>query len=310
MCTRSGLLLLILLIVDVATSSETLPVIIWHGMGDHAKGGGIRQLGEVVQQMIPGTKVKCIATSQSDAEDIEDSYFKPIDVQITQVCNELLSDPVFRDGVHMIGLSQGGLFVRALAQRCPFKTIGAVVSIGGPQMGVFGVPKCRDIGPVHWCFVMDKLLSYGAYSSFVQQHLVQAQYWHDPLKEETYREKCQFLPDINQERVSVNTTGFAEISQLVNSTYRDNLLKVKHLVLVRFADDTVLKPKESEWFGYFDDMNLDKLHSLKETEMYKQDWLGLKRLDETGRLHFIEIKGDHLQFKLSWFKEMVATYIS
>ncbi|OON15535.1 palmitoyl protein thioesterase, partial [Opisthorchis viverrini] len=182
MCTRSGLLLIILLFSDVATSFETLPVIIWHGMGnlmpkniyflstgDHAKGGGIRQLGEVVQQMIPGTQVKCIATSQSDAEDIEDSYFKPIDIQISQVCNELLSDPVFRDGVHMIGLSQGGLFVRALAQRCPFKKIGAVVSIGGPQMGVFGVPKCRDIGPIHWCFVMDKLLSYGAYSSLVQQ---------------------------------------------------------------------------------------------------------------------------------------------
>ncbi|GAA53543.1 palmitoyl-protein thioesterase [Clonorchis sinensis] len=279
MCTRSGLLLIILLVVDVATSSKTLPVIIWHGMGnlipkniyflstgDHAKGGGIRQLGELVQQMIPGTKVKCIATSQSDAEvfllctlglfaiskDIEDSYFKPIDIQITQVCNELLSDPVFRDGVHMIGLSQGGLFVRALAQRCPFKTVGAVVSIGGPQMGVFGVPKCRDIGPIHWCFVMDKLLSYGAYSNLVQQHLVQAQYWHDPLREETYREKCQFLPDINQERVSVNITWFAEIPQLFNSTYRDNLLKVKHLVLVRFADDTVLKPKESELQPLYD----------------------------------------------------------
>ncbi|GAA51831.1 palmitoyl-protein thioesterase [Clonorchis sinensis] len=43
-----------------------------------------------------------------------------------------------------------------------------------------------------------------------------------------------------------------------------------------------------EWFGYFDDMSLDKFHGLKETEMYKKDWLGLKRLDESGRLHFLE----------------------
>ena len=31
--------------------------------------------------------------------------------------------------------------------------------------------------------------------------LVQAEYWHDPLNEDEYREKCIFLPDINQENV-------------------------------------------------------------------------------------------------------------
>ena len=31
--------------------------------------------------------------------------------------------------------------------------------------------------------------------------LVQAEYWHDPLNEDKYREKCIFLPDINQENV-------------------------------------------------------------------------------------------------------------
>lgn len=32
--------------------------------------------------------------------------------------------------------------------------------------------------------------------------LVQAEYWHDPLKEEDYRKNSIFLADINQERVS------------------------------------------------------------------------------------------------------------
>lgn len=31
--------------------------------------------------------------------------------------------------------------------------------------------------------------------------LVQAEYWHDPLKEEEYRKNSIFLADINQERV-------------------------------------------------------------------------------------------------------------
>ena len=38
--------------------------------------------------------------------------------------------------------------------------------------------------------------------SFVQSHLVQAQYWHDPTKQQEYLEVSQFLADINNERVS------------------------------------------------------------------------------------------------------------
>jgi len=42
----------------------------------------------------------------------------------------------------------------------------------------------------------------GAYTSFVQKHLVQAQYWHDPLNEAEYKNVSMFLAEINQENVS------------------------------------------------------------------------------------------------------------
>ena len=35
------------------------------------------------------------------------------------------------------------------------------------------------------------------FSSFVQDHLVQAEYWHDPFNVKEYEQKCVFLPDIN-----------------------------------------------------------------------------------------------------------------
>lgn len=38
--------------------------------------------------------------------------------------------------------------------------------------------------------------------SWVQDELVQAQYWHDPLNEEKYREHSIFLADINNEKVN------------------------------------------------------------------------------------------------------------
>jgi palmitoyl-protein thioesterase len=50
------------------------------------------------------------------------------------------------------------------------------------------------------CDYARRLLNYGAYTSWIQRMLVQAQYWHDPLAEETYRGKSLFLADINNER--------------------------------------------------------------------------------------------------------------
>lgn len=49
---------------------------------------------------------------------------------------------------------------------------------------------------------------------WVQQALVQATYWHDPLHESSYRLKSTFLADINNE-------------VYVNEGYAENLNKLK-----------------------------------------------------------------------------------
>ncbi|VDP99020.1 unnamed protein product [Trichobilharzia regenti] len=128
--------------------------------------------------------------------DIRDTYFMPINDQLDYVCRMLHEDKNFSNGLHMIGLSQGGLFVRALVQKCNLTNVGAVVSIGGPQQGIFGIPKCTAI-------FIDYLTS-----------VVQAQYWHDPLKEDVYRQYSQFLADINQE----NLFGFYQGGTTSNVT--------------------------------------------------------------------------------------------
>uniref|UniRef100_A0A183AD39 Palmitoyl-protein thioesterase 1 n=1 Tax=Echinostoma caproni TaxID=27848 RepID=A0A183AD39_9TREM len=133
--------------------------------------------------------------------DVENSFFMPINEQLAYVCQKLLNDSRFNDGIHLIGLSQGGLFVRALAQRCPLPRIGAVVSIGGPQKGIYGFPRCPEQHLPLSCSLLRALLNYWAYSEKVQAGIVQAQYWHDPLRENLYKEKSLFLAEINQEKV-------------------------------------------------------------------------------------------------------------
>ncbi|CAH8615669.1 unnamed protein product [Heterobilharzia americana] len=176
-------------------SCEKLPVIVWHG--DHGTGIGIHKLAQVIEKELPGTYVKCITTSDLIIEDIRDTYFMPINDQLEYVCNMLR-----------------GLFVRTLVQKCP-------------QQGVFGIPKCTGDDFIHFCLLMSELLSYGAYNEFVQSHLVQAQYWHDPLKEDVYRQYSQFLADANQENQ-------------INENYLNNLKKIKRLVLVKFLNDTIV----------------------------------------------------------------------
>lgn len=38
---------------------------------------------------------------------------------------------------------------------------------------------------------------------------------------------------------------------------------------------------------------------------FLQDRIGLRKLNDTGRLHFLGIDGDHLKIKLEWFKENI-----
>ncbi|CAH8562469.1 unnamed protein product [Schistosoma turkestanicum] len=262
-------------------------------MGDRGTSTGIIKLARAIQGEVPGTYVKCITIGNSVIEDIEDTYFMPINDQLDYVCRVINEDKNFSNGLHLIGISQGGLFVRALVQKCNFTKVGTVVSIGGPQQGVFGLPKCTVDGFIHLCLLMNELLSYGAYTKFVQSHVVQAQYWHDPLEEDVYRKYSQFLADINQENE-------------INEIYREKMKNIQRLVLVKFSDDSIVIPKESEWFGFYQHGSTTNITALQESKLYTEDRLGIQHLDKRGDLHLIEKDGDHLHFDLNWFVEKIV----
>lgn len=102
-----------------------------------------------------------------------------------------------------------------------------LVSVGGQHQGVYGFPRCPVEKFTAVCNYVRQLLNLGAYVDFVQDKLVQAEYWHDPLNEKEYRQKSVFLADINQEKA-------------FNPSYKENLLKLKNLVLVKFNQDMMV----------------------------------------------------------------------
>lgn len=92
----------------------------------------------------------------------------PVKQQLDTVCKTVHSDPQLADGFHLVGFSQGGLFVRALAQRCPPKRLGSIISIGGPQQGIYGLPFCPNATAFPPCQRFRSFLSKTAYTDFVQ----------------------------------------------------------------------------------------------------------------------------------------------
>lgn len=137
---------------------------------------------------------------QNYFQDVINSYFKNINEQINEVCRDLSNDDKLKNGYNAIGFSQGGQFLRAIAQRCPTPQMKNLISLGGQHQGVYGLPNC---GSIHHplCDYLRKMLNYGAYTKFVQSRLVQAEYWHDPLQEDEYKKNSAFLSDINNELI-------------------------------------------------------------------------------------------------------------
>lgn len=58
-----------------------------------------------------------------------------------------------------------------------------------------------------------------------------------------------------------------------------------------FEDDTTVIPKESGWWA---EVNGTEVTPLIERAIYKEDWVGLKTLDEAGKLVFETIPGGHM----------------
>ncbi|VDN06430.1 unnamed protein product [Thelazia callipaeda] len=216
------------------TSVKPTPIVMWHGMGDSCCNplslGWIKNL---LEENIPQVYIYSVMIGPNVIADTEHGFFGNANDQVAYVCETIQKDGNLKDGYNSIGFSQGAQFLRALAERCPNPPMKNLISLGGQHQGVFGLPLC----PVesYICDRIRHLLELGAYSRFVQNTLVQAQYWHDPLDEATYRENSIFLADINNEKE-------------LNEEYRKNLLKLQNLVLVKFLNDTMVTPKESETF--------------------------------------------------------------
>lgn len=276
-----------------SAESRYTPVVMWHGMGDSCcLPFSLGSVTKLLQKQLPGVHVNSLRIGDNVVSDTVNGFFGRVDDQVELACKLIAEDEILRDGYNAIGFSQGGQFLRAVAQRCPSPPMRSLITLGGQHQGVFGVPHCYATSTI--CDEMRHLLDYGAYTSEVQKLSVQAQYWKDPTDLSSYREYSAFLADINNER------------DVKNESYKENLNRLERFVMVRFSRDSMVIPRISSHFGYYAPGQDQRVQNLTETPIYLQDWLGLRQMHDDGKLVFLTADGDHLQIDGDWFIKYIV----
>jgi len=194
----------------------------------------------------------------------------------------------------VLGLSQGGLIARFIAQQCPTaKPVRNLVTLGGPNRGVAAIPNCGDGG--FMCDIIDFVVDNMVYYDLIQDLVGPAGYFRDPNDLERYIEDCVFLPYHNNEK------NFQQ-------SIVDRVQALHGAMFVMFDADTVVYPRESEWFHELQADGSVKI--LEETELYLSDKIGLKNLVEDGRAQFLSFPGQHLQITNSQIDDIVAPFLA
>ena len=246
------------------------------------KAEGLRSIGELLNDTIGNTTTYYIRLDDAPSADRTATFWGNVTLQVQKVCDDLASHPILSKApaINALGFSQGGQFLRAYIERCNSPRVENLVTFGSQHNGISEFQECAAND---WlCQTWRGVLKSNAWGSFSQSKLVPAQYYRDPEDLGNYIEYSNFLADINNERM------------VKNDTYKENMMKLSRFAMFMFANDTTVVPKES---AFFSEVNTTSkaVKQLQQRDIYRQDWIGLRFLDEDGRLDFRIADGGHMQ---------------
>jgi palmitoyl-protein thioesterase len=272
-----------------------LPLIIWHGLGDNYQADGLAAVAKLADDINPGTLVYLIHLDDDGGADKTATFLGNLTEQLDKVCEDLAAHPILSTApaVDALGFSQGGQFLRGYIERCNFPPVRSLVTLGSQHNGISEFQRCGD---GDWlCKGWQGLLRSNTWSAFVQSRVIPAQYYRDPNPDayQRYLENSNFLADINNERAEKNPK------------YKENMEKLEKFVMYVFEDDEVVIPKDSSWFT---EVNGTEVTLLKDRDLYKEDWLGLKTLDKKGALEFRSTPGGHMNILQTLLEDIFTGY--
>lgn len=274
--------------------SRPSAIVLWHGLGDNYNSSGMHRVADIISQILPQVYIHSVYVDSDPATDERRSLFGNANDEVDVVCDQLAEIPELAGGFGAIGFSQGGLFLRALVERCNV-TVSTLVTFGSPHMGVEDLSLCEPESD--WvCRRRNALLRRQVWQRAVQQLVVPAQYFRDPARYDQYVEHSNFLVDVNNER-----------AETFDADAKARLERLHKLVLVMFAQDTTVVPKESAVFGETDAAT-GEVVPLERTRVYRENLVGTRTLHEQGKIDFYSVDDVHMRFLDAFLVDIVSRY--
>jgi palmitoyl-protein thioesterase len=227
-------------------SSEQLPVVFAHGMGDSCFNRGMQDITEHTGELLNGVYATCIPTGKTASEDTSNGYFLNMDASVDIFAANVKADAQLQNGFHAIGFSQGNNVIRGYIAKYNDPPVDSFLSVNGVNAGEGAVPYCRPSGSekekeqlevgerlTGMCDLLMEQASRRAYTEWAQEHSFQANYWRDPrpVERDAYAQYCQLAQWNNEGRQ-------------FNQTLKDNYAKTNKFVWILAEQDGMVFPKE------------------------------------------------------------------
>ncbi|XP_034668213.1 lysosomal thioesterase PPT2 homolog [Drosophila subobscura] len=254
--------LLLALIACFAGSLAYRPVVILHGILSGAD--SMDFLEREIEELHRGTIVyNC--DKFSGWYSLENAWR-----QVEQI-RDYLSDvgKQHPEGINVLGYSQGGLLARAAIQSLPDHNVKTFISLSSPQAGQYGTSFLHLIFPD-----LAAKTAFELFYSTVGQHTSVGGYWNDPHKQSLYMKYSEFLPLINNEKQTSNSTSF-----------KMGMVRLSKLVMIGGPNDDVITPWQSSHFGYYDEDQ--EVIPFNKRKIFTDDSIGIRTLQEAGKLLII-----------------------
>lgn len=99
---------LLAVLLRLSEVSCSTPVVLWHGIGDDH----LQSIKNAIRDNAgDSVYIKSIQLGITAIEDVGTGIFVHPNIQITEVCQEILEDEKLKNGFHAIGFSQGAQFM-------------------------------------------------------------------------------------------------------------------------------------------------------------------------------------------------------
>ena len=277
---------LLILSLSFSIVYSIYPIAVFHGIVDSCNMKNTSMLVNDLKRDL-GVHVECIEIGNG----YMDSVFMPIIDQVEYACNQIKSNPNFQGKFNVLGISQGTLIGRYIIEKCQMN--GQVVkymSFDGPQMGIGSIPKIT-CGKA--CEFLNNITAPIAYKLI--DKIAPCGYFKYRYGQKEYKEKNVFLKMLNNE----NDVKDMDIYERFTS-----LEKVK---IIKSKQDTVITPRNSSWFEFYDEEGRDII-PLTQSEFYKKDFIGLRKLMEEGKVIFTEFREEHVLYSVVEYLEEIVSF--